>query len=120
LPTARAFQLFSLVAHNGEHALGVTLGGDATSLRGYAVTHSGGTALVLFNLDQNNKLPVTIAIDGVTSASSMLVNSYDRAIYDRSQTNVWAGPLRARYGATALPVSLVLQPWSMTVVRLAP
>jgi hypothetical protein len=50
----------------------------------------------------------------------MLVNSYDRAIYDRSQTNVWAGPLRARYGATALPVSLVLQPWSMTVVRLAP
>ena len=49
-PTARAFQLFSQVAVNGESVLSATVAGDTTDVRAYAATNNGGTALVLFNL----------------------------------------------------------------------
>ncbi len=42
LPTARAFQLFSEVAVQGESVLTPTVAGDATDVRVYAATHSGG------------------------------------------------------------------------------
>jgi hypothetical protein len=120
LPTARAFQLFSLVALNGENALGVTLAGNSTLLRAYAATHQGGVAVVLFNLNQTATLPVSIAVPGVTTTSSVTTTTYDRAIYDQSQNNVWAPPTQTRSGAASLPLSITLQPWSMTVLRLAP
>jgi hypothetical protein len=52
LPTARAFQLFSNVAVDGENVLSANVVGDTTDVRAYAATHSGGTALVLFNLNR--------------------------------------------------------------------
>jgi hypothetical protein len=119
LPTARAFALAALVAQSGEHVLGATLGGSSGDLRAYALTHGGGTAVMLFNLSQTASLPVSLAVSGVASSSAVLVDSYDRAIYDRSQENVWAGPKAAKLGARSLPLALVLAPWSMTVVRLA-
>ena len=54
-PTARAFQLFSKVAVNGESVLSAAVNGDTANVRAYAATHSGGTALVLFNVEPNRK-----------------------------------------------------------------
>jgi hypothetical protein len=117
LPTARAFQLFSLVAKNGQHALGVTLGGTSTNLRAYALTQPTGTALVLFNVSETATLPVNVTVTGVSSASAVTVNTYDKAIYDKSENNVWAPPKETKLGAQTLPFSLTLHPWSMNVVR---
>lgn len=119
LPTSRAFQLFSLVAKTGQHALGVTLGGASSDLRAYALTQPSGTALVLFNLNETAALPVSVAISGVSASSGVVVNTYDKAIYDKSQNNVWAGPKETKLGAQALPFTLTLAPWSMNVVRVA-
>ena len=46
--------------------------------------HSGGTALVLFNLNENANAPVTITLSGLSSASGVTVETYDKAIYDLS------------------------------------
>ena len=120
LPTARAFQLAALVADAGAHVLGTTIGGSSANLRAYALTHGTGAALMLFNLDETATLPISISVDGMTSVSSVLVDTYDKALYDQSQTNVWAAPSHARLGQRSLPVTVTLQPWSMTVLRLTP
>jgi hypothetical protein len=118
LPTTRAFQLFALVAKAGQHALTATVGGSSTDLRAYALTQKGGTALVLFNVNETATLPVAITLTGVSSASSVIVNTYDKSIYDKSQNNVWAPPKQKKLGAQTLPLTLTLQPWSMNVVRI--
>ena len=61
-PTARAFQLFSKVAVNGESVLTANVTGDTTNVRAYAATHSGGTVLVLFNVSQSVSEPVTVSL----------------------------------------------------------
>jgi hypothetical protein len=117
LPTARAFQLFALVAKNGEHALPVTASGHTSAFRAYAATAGAGTAVVLFNTDETKKLDVSIGIAGVASSSDVTTTTYDRAIYDKSQNNVWAGPEKKSLGAQVMPLKLTLPPWSMTVVQ---
>jgi hypothetical protein len=118
LPTTRAYQLFSLIAKAGEHALTATLGGTSTDLRAYAVTQKGGTALVLFNVNETTALPVSITLTGVSKATAVTVNTYDKAIYDQSQNNVWAAPTETKLGKQALPLTLTLTPWSMNVVQI--
>ena len=118
-PAARAFELFSNVAVNGESALTATVTGDKTNVRAYAATHSGGTALVLFNLDENANAPVTITLSGLSSSSGVTVETYDKAIYDMSNpatTDTWAPPVTTNLGAQTLPLTLQLAPWSMNVV----
>ena len=118
-PSARAFQLFSNVAVNGESVLTATTTGDTTNVRAYAATHSGGTALVLFNLNENTNAPVTISLSGLSSASTVTVETYDKAIYDMSNpatTNTWNPPVMSNLGAQTLPLTLSLAPWSMNVV----
>jgi hypothetical protein len=55
------------------------------------------------------------------------VTTYDKAIYDQSGsptgtpadpvgTSTWAQPSTTSMGAQALPVTLMLTPWSMNVV----
>jgi hypothetical protein len=119
LPTARAFQLFALVAKDGEHSLGVTLGGNAQSLRAYALTQGRGVALVLFNLDEAEALGVRLSVDGMTGAAAAVVDTYDKAIYERTRDNIWAGPTEMSLGSKDLPLTLSLPPWSMSVVRLS-
>jgi hypothetical protein len=119
LPTSRAFELFALVAKNGEHALGVTLGGQSSDVRAYAATLNGGTSLVVFNVSETSSVPVTVSVTGVALSPAVTVNTYDKAIYDKSENNVWAGPKETKLGAQSLPLSLTLAPWSMNVVRLA-
>lgn len=118
LPTARAFQLFSKVAIDGEHALTASVSGDTTDVRIYAATNNGGTALVVFNLNETVSEPVEIALSGQGSASSVTVETYSKAIYDLSQNNVWAAPTTTDLGSQSLPLALTLDPWSMNVIIL--
>ncbi len=115
-PTARAFQLFSKVAVNGESVLSATVNGDATNVRAYAATHSGGTALVLFNVSQSASAQVAVSLSSQNTSSDVSVETYSKAIYDRSQNNVWADPTSSDMGAQNLPLTLSLAPWSMNVV----
>ncbi len=126
-PTARAFQLFSSVAISGESVLAATVSGDTTDVRAYAATNPGGTALVLFNLNETTPQQVSVTLSGKTSSSSVNVTTYDKAIYDLSrsptgtpahpsETSTWAPPTTTSLGAQSLPLTLTLTPWSMNVV----
>ena len=119
-PTARAFQLFSKVAVNGESVLAANVNGDTTNVRAYAATHSGGTVLVLFNVSQTVSEPVTVSLSAQNTSSDVSIETYSKAIYDQSQNNVWADPTTADMGAQNLPLTLTLAPWSMNVVILKP
>jgi hypothetical protein len=115
-PTARAFQLFSNVAVTGESVLNASVNGDTANVRAYAATHSGGTVLVLFNVSQNASAQVTLSLSAQNTSSDVSVETYSKAIYDQSQTNVWADPTTTDMGAQNLPLTLTLPPWSMNVV----
>ena len=115
-PTARAFQLFSKVAVNGESVLSANVSGDTTNVRAYSATHSGGTVLVLFNVSETVSEPVTVSLSAQSTSADVSVETYSKAIYDQSQTNVWADPTTADMGAQNLPLTLTLAPWSMNVV----
>ena len=126
-PTAVAYQLFSNVAVTGENVLTANVTGDKTDVRAYAATHSGGTALVLFNLNETTSEPVTITLSGQSSATSVTVETYNKALYDLSGsptgvfpdplgTSTWAPPTTTTLGAQSLPLTLTLTPWSMNVV----
>jgi hypothetical protein len=126
-PTARAFQLFSQMAVNGQTVLTATVAGDTTDVRAYAATNPNGTALLLFNDNETTSQPVTITLSGKSSSSSVNVTTYDKAIYDLSGsptgtppdpagTSTWAPPTTSSMGAQTLPLTLTLTPWSMNVV----
>jgi hypothetical protein len=126
-PTARAFQLFSTVAITGQSVLTATVGGDTTDVRAYAATNPGGTALLLFNVNETTPEPVVVTLTGKKSSSSVQVTTYDKAIYDLSGsptgtppdpsgTSTWAPPTTTDMGAQTLPLTLTLSPWSMNVV----
>jgi hypothetical protein len=117
-PTGRAFQLFSQVAVNGEKVLTPTVTGDTTDVVAYAATHSGGTALVLFNRNETTSQTVQVTVTGVTSAAGVTETTYNKALYDETDatTPVWAAPTTTSLGTVSLPMTLTLTPWSMNVV----
>jgi len=126
-PTARAFQLFSQMAVNGQTVLTATVAGDTTDVRAYAATNPNGTALLLFNDNETTPQQVMVTLSGKSSSSSVNVTTYDKAIYDLSGsptgtppdpagTSTWAPPITTSMGAQTLPLTLTLTPWSMNVV----
>jgi hypothetical protein len=117
-PTARAFQLFSNVAVTGEKVLTATVAGDTSDVVAYAATHSGGTALVLFNRNEAAGELVEITISGKTAATSVTEITYDKALYDQTDATipVWAAPTTSTITSPTLPLTLKLAPWSMNVV----
>jgi hypothetical protein len=115
-PTARAFQLFSNVIVEGESVLPATVGAGNPTVRAYAATHSGGTALVLFNLDGSASAQVNVKLSTQSSSTGVKVITYSKAIYDTSRNNKWDPPTTTDMGAQSLPLSLTLAPWSMNVV----
>jgi hypothetical protein len=93
----------------------------------YAATHSGGTALVLFNRNETTSEPVSITLSGQTTATTVTVETYNKAIYDLSGsptgtppdpagTSTWAPPTTTSISSPTLPLTLTLTPWSMNVV----
>lgn len=132
-PTAQAFNLFQYVVnaanapHGGESTLEASVLGDTTDVRAYAATHSGGTALMLFNLNETTAENVNVSLTGTsqTSSSDVKMITYDKAIYDESNPAnaggaVWAPPITTDLGRQALPMTITLQPWSMNVVIVQP
>jgi len=119
LPTARAFQLFSHVAVNGEYALTPTVTGDTTDVVAYAATHSAksATALVLFNMNESSSVPVAISMSGESASSDITEYTYSKALYDESNASspIWAAPTSSDLGVQSLPLSVTLAPWSMNV-----
>lgn len=117
-PTAQAFNLFQNVVVNGEHVLTPTVSGDTTDVRAYAATHSGGTALILFNTNETTSETVTVTVNGETTSPGVTVITYDKSLYDQtnSVTPVWANPTTTTMGSQAIPLTLTLTPWSMNVV----
>ncbi|HVC47981.1 MAG TPA: hypothetical protein VND90_12095 [Terracidiphilus sp.] len=115
-PTARAFQLFSQIAVDGEFVLSSGVTGDTTDIRAYAATNNGGTALFLFNLNQTASKPITITLSSQSASTDVTVETYDKSMYDQSKNGVWAAPTNTDLGAQTLPLSLTLTPWSMNVV----
>jgi hypothetical protein len=126
-PTARAFQLFSQMAVNGQTVLTATVAGDPTDVRAYAATNPNGTALLLFNDNETTAEQVTVTLSGRSSSPKVKVTTYDKAIYDLSGsptgtppdpagTSSWAPPITTSMGAQTLPLTLTLTPWSMNVV----
>ena len=105
-------------AVNGEFVLTPTVTGDTTDVVAYAATHSGGTALVLFNRNENTSETVSISLSAQTTASTVTVETYNKALYDETDatTPVWAAPTTTSLGAQSLPLTLTLTPWSMNVV----
>jgi hypothetical protein len=116
LPTARAYQLFSKVAVSGESVLTPTVTGDQTDIRAYAATHSGGTAVVLFNVNETTSKTVAVKLSSQSATSGVTIQTYSKAIYDQSKNNVWAPPTTTNLGARSLPLALTLAPWSMNVL----
>jgi hypothetical protein len=116
LPTARAYELFSKVAVTGESVLTASVDGDTTDVRAYAATNNGGTALVLFNLNETKSEPVVVTLSKETASSGVTVETYSKAIYDKSKDGVWAAPTTTSLGAQSLPLALTLAPWSMNLV----
>jgi hypothetical protein len=112
---------------NGQKVLTATVAGDTTDVRAYAATNPNGTALLLFNDNENLAQPVSIALSGKTSSSAVTVTTYDKAIYDLSGsptgtppdpagTSTWAPPKANSMGAQSLPLTLTLTPWSMNLL----
>ncbi len=52
------------MAVNGENVLTPSVAGDTAEWVAYAATHSGGTAIVVFNRNQTTSQPVTLTVTG--------------------------------------------------------
>ncbi len=126
-PTARAFQMFSQMAVNGQTVLRATVAGDTSDVRAYAATNPNGTALLLFNDNESVPQQVAVTLSGKSSTPGVSVTTYDKAIYDLSGsptgtppdpagTSTWAAPMTTSIGAQTLPLTLTLTPWSMNMV----
>jgi len=107
--------------------LTTSVSGDPTDVRAYAATNPNGTAVFLFNDNENLAQPITIALTGRSSSSSVTVTTYDKAIYDLSGSptgtppdpagsGTWAPPNPTSMGTQSLPLTLTLTPWSMNLV----
>jgi hypothetical protein len=121
LPTARAYQVAALFAHANERMLSVSVGSAVShNVRAYAASQGAGYALLVFNLSEYSAESVPISISSLASGSSMTVTTYDKALYDESKSNVWAGPVTTTSGAWHGPVTVSLPPWSVSTIVLKP
>ena len=132
-PTTIAFQLFNYVVGNGGKALNATVAGDTSDVRAYAAAIPSGTALVLFNRNQTTAQKVVVSLSNESNSPGVTEYTYDKEMYDYTNTSCqadptctydpthnystaqWVGPATTNLGATALPLTLTLQPWSMNV-----
>jgi hypothetical protein len=118
-PDARTFALSEQFGAPGNHVLGVTLSTALPNVRAYAAQQGAGYSLMLFNLDENNTTTLTVGVANAPVKSySASMTTYDKAIYDQSETGVWAPPTTQAIGTVTLPLTVTLQPWSINVITL--
>lgn len=119
LPTARTLSLIGDVALPGERMLTATLSDTPLTVRAYAMTHRGGYAAALFNLNETASATLSVSLTGLTRGSAA-VSYYDKAIYDLSKSGEWAGPNTRSLGTWSGTIPVTLPPWSMTVLTVKP
>ncbi len=142
-PSAEAFNLAQNVLVAGQYPQQTAVVDGTGYTRAYAATTaSGGTALMLFNLSETTPETVSVSLTGTsqTSSTGVTVMTYDKEIYDYTNTNCQADQPTCTYDAThnystaqwappttttiagpvSLPLTLTLQPWSMNVVIVQP
>jgi hypothetical protein len=119
-PKARAMQLAHLFVVPGQRTLATT--SESTLVRAYGATHgNGGYAFMLFNLDRSDAATESIGVEHAAAKHfKAVVTTYGKAQYDRSRAGVWSGPVSRTLANVTDPLKLVLPPWSMTVLTLAP
>jgi hypothetical protein len=118
-PKARAYQILKQYVVAGEHAIGVTSSNPA--VRAYAATNHGGYAFLLVNTDPANAQAASVMINNAAGSSfSATTLTYGKAQYDQSQNGVWAGPVSGSLGTVGTSFGVSLQPWSITLVQVAP
>jgi hypothetical protein len=118
-PEARSFALSELFGVAGNHMLGISVSSALPNVRVYAAQQGAGYALMIFNLDQNNATTITVGVANAPVKSySANMTTYDKTIYDQSQTGVWAGPTTQALRTVTLPLTVTLQPWSMNVITI--
>lgn len=117
-PGARAYQLAARFGHAAQHMLSASAAAPSNVVA-YAATQGTGYAIWLFNLDSANPVAVNVQIaNAARSSFSATEWYYDKAIYDQSQSGVWAPPISGSLGTVSSTFSTTLTPWSMTVVIL--
>ncbi len=114
LPTARAYQVLSAFARNGEHMLPATVPQSLPLVRAYGTTYNGGYAVLLFNLDQTNSATVTVDIaHAAKNTFAGTSKTYDKQIYDASKNNKWDPPATKQLGSVGSTFTATLPPWSI-------
>jgi hypothetical protein len=116
LATARAYQVLTHFAHPGEAALGTSVS-SLPGICAYATTDAGGFAVMLFNLNETKSENVPVSIDGHGSGAGGTITTYDKATYNRTKNNVWAGVKTAKLRAWSGSFTIPMSPWSMAVVE---
>jgi hypothetical protein len=84
-PTARAYQLFQIVAVNGEQVFAANVTGDTNDIRAYGATHNQreSTAMILFNLNESYSLPVTLTLSNQSQSQDVKVTTDDKSLYNQ-------------------------------------
>jgi len=118
-PKARAFQILKNYVIAGEHPIVATSSNPA--VRAYAATNNGGYAFLLINTDSANNQTVSLQVN---SASATLFDAtaltYGKQQYDESKNGAWLGPVTTSLGISGSSLDVMLSPWSINLVRLAP
>jgi hypothetical protein len=118
-PIARALALSTEYGVAGNNVLGVTVSTALLNVRAYAAEQGSGYALMLFNLDESNPATVYIGVANSSASSyTATLSTYDKSIYDQSQSGTWAAPSVTPLGTVTLPFSVTLSAWSMNVLVL--
>lgn len=63
-------------------------------------------------------LEVSIVVLNAAHASNVTASFYDRATYDQSHDDTWAGAATIPLGPKNPPLSLTVTPWSLTIMQL--
>lgn len=116
LATANAFLVASYFVHANENMLGVSVAGSS-DVRAYAGTYQGGYAVMLFNLKKTLAKNVKIEVAGKNAGSGGMVVTYDKAIYDKSENNMWNPPTVAALKPWTKSIKVNLPAWSVVVVQ---
>jgi hypothetical protein len=116
LATARAYQVLAHFARPGNSALATNVK-SLPGIRAYATTNGSTYAVMLFNLSETATQDVPVSIDGVSGGSGGKITTYDKAIYDKTRNDKWAGPTTTKLQAWSGSFTVTMPPWSMAVVE---
>jgi hypothetical protein len=120
-PAGYAQGLVAQFAQPGGSMLSAAVGTGLPNIRAYASSNpSGGYSVMMFNLSSTATTTVAINLANAGSNSyTATTQTYGKAQYDTSKSNVWTGPVSQSLGTVnGAAGSVTLPPYSMTVLQL--